>query len=74
MSLKGLDNLGAAAKKCDMSILGNSVETVRAKFSAMEVVAMTTLSNITNSAVNMGKEGRGACSYHRPHQTGFQGI
>ncbi len=57
---KGLDNLGAAAKKCDVSILGNSVETVRAKFSAMEVVAMTTLSNITNSAVNMGKMGAAA--------------
>ena len=68
---KGLDNLGAAAKKCDMSILGNSVETVRAKFSAMEVVAMTTLSNITNSAVNMGKRMVSALTID-PIKTGFQ--
>jgi hypothetical protein len=47
---KGLENLGDAAKKCNMSALSSSVETVRAKFSALEVVAMTTLSNITNSA------------------------
>ena len=47
---KSLDGLGDAAKRCDMSVLGKSVETVQAKFSAFQVVAMTTLSNITNSA------------------------
>lgn len=52
---KGFDQLSAAAGKCDMSMLGRSVETVQAKFSAFEVVAMTALSNITNSAVNSGK-------------------
>lgn len=52
---KSLDGLGDAAKRCDMSVLGKSVETVQAKFSAFQVVAMTTLSNITNSAVNTGK-------------------
>ena len=52
---KGLEGLGTAAKKCDLSTLSNSVETVRAKFSALEVMAMTALSNITNSAVNAGK-------------------
>ena len=51
---KSLDGLGDAAKRCDMSVLGKSVETVQAKFSAFQVVAMTTLSNITNSAVNTG--------------------
>lgn len=52
---KGLEGLGTAAKKCDLSTLSNSVETVRAKFSALEVMAMTALSNITNSVVNAGK-------------------
>ena len=52
---KGLEGLGTTAKKCDLSTLSNSVETVRAKFSALEVMAMTALSNITNSAVNAGK-------------------
>lgn len=53
---KGLDGLSTAAKKCDFSSLSSSVETVQAKFSAFEVVAMTALSNITNSAVNAGKQ------------------
>ena len=52
---KGLESLGDAAKKCTLSTLSNSVETVRTKFSALEVMAMTALSNITNSAVNAGK-------------------
>ena len=52
---KGLEGLGKAANKCDLSTLSNSVETVRMKFSALEVMAMTALSNITNSAVNAGK-------------------
>jgi hypothetical protein len=68
---KGLEGLGDAAKKCDMSALGNSVETVRAKFSAMEVVAMTALSNITNSAVNAGKRMISALTID-PIKTGFQ--
>lgn len=52
---KGLENINDAAKKCDMSTLGKSVETVKAKFSALEVMAMTALANITNSAINAGK-------------------
>lgn len=53
---KGLDGLSDAAKKCDFSTLSRSVETVQAKFSAFEVVAMTALSNITTSAMNAGKQ------------------
>ena len=68
---KGLENLGTAAKKCDMSALSSSVETVRAKFSAFEVVAMTTLSNITNSALNTGKQLVSALTID-PIKTGFQ--
>uniref|UniRef100_UPI00262EC5C5 tape measure protein n=1 Tax=uncultured Clostridium sp. TaxID=59620 RepID=UPI00262EC5C5 len=67
---KGLDELGAAAKKCDMSMLGRSVETVQAKFSAFEVVAMTALSNITNSAVNAGKRLLSSLTIE-PISTGF---
>lgn len=54
-SSKGLEELGTAARKVDMSPLANGVETVRAKFSAMEVIAITALANITNSAINTGK-------------------
>lgn len=52
---KGLSDVGAAAKKVDMHGLGSAVETVSAKFSAMQVVGMTALANITNSAINTGK-------------------
>lgn len=53
---KGLDGLGAAAKKCDLSTLSNSVETVRVKFSALEVMAKRALENITDSAMQAGKQ------------------
>lgn len=68
---KSLDGLGDAAKRCDMSVLGKSVETVQAKFSAFQVVAMTTLSNITNSAANTGKRLVSALTID-PIKTGFQ--
>lgn len=52
---KGLDEVGAAASKVDMRGLGSGVETVTAKFSALQVMGVTALANITNSAVNTGK-------------------
>lgn len=54
-SAKGLENLGNAAKNVDMRGLGGAVETVTAKFSALQVMGVTALANITNSAVNAGK-------------------
>ena len=52
---KGLEDVNAAAKKVDMSGLGGAVESVKAKFSVLDVVAVTALANIANSAVNAGK-------------------
>lgn len=52
---KSLEDINTASKKIDMSGLGGAVETVKAKFSALDVVAVTALANITNSAVNTGK-------------------
>jgi tape measure domain-containing protein len=52
---KGLENVGTAAKNVNMSGLSSAVETVRMKFSALEVMAVTALANITNSAINAGK-------------------
>ena len=54
-SVKGLDNISKSAKKVDLSGLSSGVESVSAKFSAMQVVGVTALANITNSAVNAGK-------------------
>ena len=54
-SSKSLENIGDAAKSVNMSPLSNAVETVKNKFSGLEVMAVTALANITNSAVNTGK-------------------
>lgn len=54
-SSKSLENIGVAAKSVNMSPLSNAVETVQNKFSGLEVMAVTALANITNSAVNAGK-------------------
>ena len=51
----GLDSVGAAARRLDLSGIGSAVETVQAKFSAFEIMAVTAIANITNSAVNAGK-------------------
>lgn len=53
---KGLKSIDSAAKKVDMSGLGSAVETVKTRFSALEVMAVTALANITNSVVNTGKQ------------------
>lgn len=53
---KGLENINTAAKNCDMSGLSGAVQTVQAKFSALEVIAITAISNITNSAISAGTQ------------------
>lgn len=68
---QGLENVGSAAKKVDMSGLSNGVGTVQAKFSALEVMGVTALANITNSAVNAGKRIVSALTID-PVKTGFQ--
>ena len=70
-SVKGLENLGAASKKLDVSPLANSIETVQTKFSALQVIGVTALANITNSAVNAGKRIVSALTID-PVKTGFQ--
>ena len=52
---KGLEEVNKAAKEINMSGLTSAVETVKNKFSALEVIAITALANITNSVVNVGK-------------------
>ena len=52
---KGLEGVSAAAKKVDMNSLAKGVESVQVKFSSLQVIATTALANITNAAVNAGK-------------------
>ena len=68
---KGLDDVNAAAKNCNMTPLSNAVETVKMRFSALEVMAVTALANITNSALNAGKNIVSALTID-PIKTGFQ--
>ena len=68
---KGLGNVEAAARRCDLTPLGKAVESVKLKFSALEVMAITALSNITNSAVNAGKRMVSALTID-PVKMGFQ--
>ena len=68
---KGLSELGNAAKGISMNGLGSAVDTVRTKFSALQVIGVTALANITNSAVNAGKRIVNALTLE-PVMTGFQ--
>ena len=52
---KGLEQISNTASKMNFSGMGNGIETIKAKFSALEVMAVTALANITNSLVNVGK-------------------
>jgi len=44
-----------AGKDFESTGLSSAVDNVKSKFSALEVIGVTALANITNSAVNMGK-------------------
>ena len=68
---KGLENLGSASKKINFSGMTQGIESVNAKFSAMQVVGMTALSNITTSAMRAGKNIASALTIE-PIKTGFQ--
>lgn len=70
---KGLETVNDAANKCsgNMSPLSNAVETVQVRFSALEVMAITALQNITNSALAAGKNLVSAFTID-PIKTGFE--
>lgn len=68
---KSLEDVNKAANHMNFSGLGNAVETVHAKFSALQVMGVTALANITNSAVNAGKKISSALTID-PIKTGFQ--
>jgi tape measure domain-containing protein len=68
---KGLEDVSTAAKKVDLSNIGNSAETVGLKFNAMFTVADQALRNITNSAMNAAKRIVSAFTID-PVKTGFQ--
>lgn len=68
---KGLSDIGNAAKNISFNGLGSAVDTVRTRFSALQVMGVTALANITNSAVNAGKRIVNALTLE-PVMSGFQ--
>lgn len=50
----GLDKVNAAAKNMQLGHIGQAVDTIASKFSALSVVAVTALATITNKAMTFG--------------------
>ena len=67
---KGLQNIDDASKHVKFETLANSIDTVKNKFSALEIMGVTALANLTNSAVNYGKRIVSALTID-PVNTGF---
>jgi tape measure domain-containing protein len=53
---KGLEKVGKTAGSMNLSGLSNGIGAISTKFSSLQVMAITALANITNSAVNAGKK------------------
>lgn len=53
---KGFQTITNAAKNVDFNSMKDSLQTVQTQFSALQVAGVTALANITNSAVNAGKQ------------------
>ncbi len=70
---KGAESINSAAKgmNTSMSGLGGSVEQVSMKFSALQVMGVTALSRLTNSAITAGTRIAKALTID-PITTGFQ--
>lgn len=70
-STKGLENLGTAANKVNLSSIGSSIDKISSKFSNLGIIGTTALINITNSAINAGKRLLAAFAID-PIKSGFQ--
>lgn len=53
---KNLGKLSDASNKVDMSGMGRGIDQIQAKFSALDVVGMTVISNLTTAAMNMASK------------------
>lgn len=72
-AVKGVESVNSAAKgvNANMSGLGGAVEQVSLKFSALQVMGVTALSRLTNSAITAGTRIAKALAID-PVTTGFQ--
>lgn len=70
-SVQGLESINNASKHNNVGLIGQAADAVRVKFSTMEIVAMTALSNITNSVLNTGKHILNSLTFE-PVMSGFK--
>ena len=68
---KGLEEINSISKKTDLSGISGAADSVRVKFSAMQIAGVTALANITNSAIHAGERIVSALTID-PIKTGFQ--
>lgn len=68
---KGFDNINKSVKNVKMDHLSKGIEDCKSRFSALEVMGVTALANITNSAVNAGKKMLSALTLD-PIMSGFE--
>ncbi len=67
---QGFEAINTASQKIDMSGLISGVESVKMKFSALQIFAVTALANISNAVFNTGKNMMSALTID-PIKTGF---
>ena len=53
---KGLDSLSKSAKNLDLSHIADGIDKLNARFSNFGIVGMTVMQNLTNAAINLGKQ------------------
>ena len=70
LNFKGVQD-GAEKSASNISTLGSAVQTVGARFSSLEVIGITALSNITNKAINAGEQMLKSLTIE-PVSSGFQ--
>lgn len=55
-AVKGFDGIQNAASKVNFNVMSTALDTVQAKFSALDTIAFTALQNITNKAIDAGEK------------------
>lgn len=55
-SAKGLENVKKASEEVTFDEMSSSLETVKAKFSSLQIVGITVISRLTNSAMDAAKK------------------
>lgn len=53
---KGFKDLDQAARNTDISALGKAVDSVKVKFSMLDIMALNVMNRISNAAINTGKQ------------------